>query len=90
MAKATAFARSNAPIEGKESFAALLEESLQSRDSFEGTVVRGIVRSLPGQDVTGEAPALAPRTRSGAKPSPTAKAKPRFCTKAKPSSHRAR
>ena len=43
MAKATAFARSNAPIEGKESFAALLEESLQSRDSFEGTVVQGTV-----------------------------------------------
>jgi small subunit ribosomal protein S1 len=43
MAKATAFARSSAPIEGKESFAALLEESLQSRDSFEGTVVQGTV-----------------------------------------------
>jgi len=43
MAKATAFARSTAPIEGKESFAALLEESLQSRDSFEGTVVQGTV-----------------------------------------------
>jgi small subunit ribosomal protein S1 len=43
MAKATAFARSKAPIEGKESFAALLEESLRSRDSFEGTVVQGIV-----------------------------------------------
>jgi small subunit ribosomal protein S1 len=43
MAKASAFARSTAPIEGKESFAALLEESLQQRDSFEGTVVQGIV-----------------------------------------------
>jgi small subunit ribosomal protein S1 len=43
MAKATAFARSSAPVEGKESFAALLEESLQSRDSFEGTVVQGTV-----------------------------------------------
>src|SRR5277367_4361114 len=44
MAKASAFARSTtAPVEGKESFAALLEESLQSRDSFEGTVVQGIV-----------------------------------------------
>jgi len=44
MAKASAIARSNtAPVEGKESFAALLEESLQSRDSFEGTVVQGIV-----------------------------------------------
>jgi small subunit ribosomal protein S1 len=44
MAKASAIARSNtAPVEGKESFAALLEESLQQRDSFEGTVVQGIV-----------------------------------------------
>ena len=43
MAKASAFPRSSAPIEGKESFAALLQESLQSRDSFEGTVVQGIV-----------------------------------------------
>jgi small subunit ribosomal protein S1 len=43
MAKASAFPRSNAPIEGKESFAALLQESLQHRDSFEGTVVKGIV-----------------------------------------------
>ena len=44
MAKASAIARSTtAPVEGKESFAALLEESLQSRDSFEGTVVQGIV-----------------------------------------------
>ena len=43
MAKASAFARSTAPVEGKESFAALLEESLQSRDSFEGTVVQGTV-----------------------------------------------
>src|SRR5271154_3888542 len=42
MAKASAIARSvTAPVEGKESFAALLEESLQSRDSFEGTVVKG-------------------------------------------------
>jgi small subunit ribosomal protein S1 len=46
MAKASAFARSTAPVEGKESFAALLEESLQSRDSFEGTVVAGIVVGL--------------------------------------------
>ena len=44
MAKASAFARSNtAPAGGMESFAALLEESLQSRDSFEGTVVQGTV-----------------------------------------------
>ena len=43
MAKASAFARSTAPVEGKESFAALLEESLQYRDSFEGTVVQGTV-----------------------------------------------
>jgi small subunit ribosomal protein S1 len=43
MAKASAIARSTAPTEGKESFAALLEESLQQRDSFEGTVVQGIV-----------------------------------------------
>src|ERR1700723_1519008 len=44
MAKASAIARSNtAPVEGKESFAALLEESLQQRDSFEGTVVQGSV-----------------------------------------------
>src|SRR5271154_640102 len=47
MAKASAIARSTtAPVEGKESFAALLEESLQSRDSFEGTVVQGIVVGL--------------------------------------------
>jgi len=47
MAKASAIARSvTAPVEGKESFAALLEESLQSRDSFEGTVVAGIVVGL--------------------------------------------
>src|SRR5215471_15811305 len=44
MAKASAIARSNtAPVEGKESFAALLEESLHQRDSFEGTVVQGTV-----------------------------------------------
>ncbi len=43
MAKASAFPRSHAPIEGKESFAALLQESLQHRDSFEGTVVQGII-----------------------------------------------
>ncbi|MDB5396509.1 MAG: rpsA [Rhodospirillales bacterium] len=43
MAKASAFPRSSAPIEGKESFAALLQESLQHRDSFEGTVVQGTV-----------------------------------------------
>ncbi len=43
MAKASAFPRSNAPIEGKESFAALLQESLQDRDSFEGTVVQGTI-----------------------------------------------
>lgn len=43
MAKASAFPRSSAPIEGKESFAALLQESLQHRDSFEGTVVQGTI-----------------------------------------------
>jgi small subunit ribosomal protein S1 len=43
MAKASAFPRSFAPIEGKESFAALLQESLQHRDSFEGTVVQGTI-----------------------------------------------
>ena len=43
MAKASAFPRSHAPIEGKESFAALLQESLQHRDSFEGTVVQGTI-----------------------------------------------
>jgi small subunit ribosomal protein S1 len=49
MAKASAIVRkASAPVEGKESFAALLEESLQSRDSFEGTVVQGIVVGLDG------------------------------------------
>jgi small subunit ribosomal protein S1 len=43
MAKASAIARNTAPVEGKESFAALLEESLRSRDSFEGTVVQGTI-----------------------------------------------
>jgi small subunit ribosomal protein S1 len=50
MAKASAAARNRFPgdIRGpssdmKESFAALLEESLRSRDSFEGTVVQGHV-----------------------------------------------
>ncbi|HTJ62418.1 MAG TPA: 30S ribosomal protein S1 [Alphaproteobacteria bacterium] len=47
MAKASAIVRkASAPVEGKESFAALLEESLQQRDSFEGTVVKGIVVSI--------------------------------------------
>ncbi len=47
MAKASASVRKiSTPVEGKESFAALLEESLQSRDSFEGTVVQGIVVGL--------------------------------------------
>src|SRR5882757_2046909 len=49
MAKASASVRKvSTPVEGKESFAALLEESLQSRDSFEGTVVQGIVVGLDG------------------------------------------
>jgi len=47
MAKASAIVRkASAPVEGKESFAALLEESLQQRDSFEGTVVKGTVVSV--------------------------------------------
>jgi small subunit ribosomal protein S1 len=47
MAKASAIVRkASAPVEGKESFAALLEESLQQRDSFEGTVVKGTVVSI--------------------------------------------
>ena len=43
MAPAITAARSSPTTEIKESFAALLEESLQSRDSFEGTVVQGRV-----------------------------------------------
>ena len=41
MAKASAVARKEFASDSKESFAALLEESLQARDSFEGTVVKG-------------------------------------------------
>jgi small subunit ribosomal protein S1 len=46
MAKANAVGRTRTPVDtskNKESFAALLEESLGERDSFEGTVVKGIV-----------------------------------------------
>jgi small subunit ribosomal protein S1 len=45
MANAAA-ARTTQPSDVKESFAALLEESLQYRDSFEGTVVQGTVVGL--------------------------------------------
>jgi len=43
MAKASAVARKSDPADQKESFAALLEESLGERDSFEGSVVQGKV-----------------------------------------------
>jgi small subunit ribosomal protein S1 len=46
MAKASAVARKNDPADTKESFAALLEESLGARDSFEGSVVQGRVVSV--------------------------------------------
>ena len=46
MARSDAVARSPSPTDMKESFAALLEESLHDRDSFEGTVVAGHVVSI--------------------------------------------
>jgi small subunit ribosomal protein S1 len=46
MASSVAVARTPFPADVKESFAALLEESLQHRDSFEGTVVQGTVLAI--------------------------------------------
>ncbi len=41
-------AATDMPDSGKESFAALLDESLGTLDRLEGTVLRGIIISLDG------------------------------------------